>query len=154
MLHQPTLFEEFVRQSPSVQTTALLHTVQAAHRKWTAGSPRAVDGEVKGPQLSTPVRQTALRQQALAVAYAHRVRERFAASPPHYSKFMELVAHYEEARASNDAMGEMGEILNAALLGEIVDRLAALFGEQHGDLVSGFRACIPSACVAAAAAAS
>lgn len=159
LLHQPELFENFVAQSPSAATTAVLRQVQSAHRRWIAGSPRAADravddAEVLGPkdQPVTPKQQTALRQQALAVAYAHRVRERFAQSPQHYARFVELVSHYEEQRGSNDAMGEMGEILNAALLVEVGEQLAALFGEQHSDLVQGFRTCIPSACVAAAAA--
>ena len=43
------------------------------------------------------------------------------------------------------------ELLNAALLVETTERLGKLFGTEHADLVEGFRACIPPACVAAAA---
>merc|ERR550537_678393 len=160
LLGQPTLFEEFVSCAPSPAAAILLRQAQSAYHRWMASesSPRAGDGKDAGisfpkGQPVTPKQQTALRQQALAVAYAHRVRERFAGSPEQYARFVELVSHYEEQRESNDAVGEMGDILNAALLNEVSEQLAAVFGEQHSDLVHGFREHVHSACVASGAAA-
>jgi hypothetical protein len=160
LLGQPDLFEEFVSCAPSPAAAILLRRAQSAHQQWVASesSPRAAEGSDVGisfpkGQPVTPKHQTALRQQALAVAYAHRVRERFAGSPEQYAAFVELVSHYEEQRASNDAVGEMGDILNAALLNEISEQLAAVFGEQHGDLVQGFRLHVHNACVASGVAA-
>ena len=153
LLGQPELFEEFVACAPSPAAAILLRQAQAAHHRWVVSesSPRADEGIPfpKG-QPVTPKQQTALRQQALAVAYAHRVRERFAGSPKQYATFVELVSHYEEQRASNDAVGEMGDILNAAMLNEVSEQLAAVFGEEHSDLVQGFRLHVHAACVAAA----
>jgi hypothetical protein len=44
----------------------------------------------------------------------------------------------------------MGDILNAAMLNEVSEQLAAVFGEEHSDLVQGFRLHVHAACVAAA----
>jgi len=157
LLHQPADFEQFVEQAPSPKTAQLLRETQRRFRAWhraIAGgraSPRA------GPEPASPPPRKQpefVRDQALAVSYAHRVRDRFVTEPERYAAFIELVHAYEVKRFTTDGLdGDPValELLNAALLVETTERLGKLFGTEHADLVEGFRACIPPACVAAAA---
>ena len=154
-------FEAFVRQAPDARTAGLLREVERRYACWRHSgtiSGRLIDPGLTAAEKSIPeplrtpeqhhARSPCTRLQALAVAYAHRVRGRFVDQRPDiYDSFVRIVGKYEAQRASN--LPQPCELLDAACLVETLEQLRLLFGEQHKDLIEGFVQTIPIAISAA-----
>jgi hypothetical protein len=123
LLQSPPAFAKFVEESPSPMLRPVLQEVQRCYMSWQQCALASKDADtllrtpdphalrrssqfVEGQRVQDPEiqqqQQRPLREEGLAISYAHAVRARFGGRPEVYTSFLELMRQYEDARMRDE----------------------------------------------------